>query len=602
MDKEKFIMILLELRANKSSFHPVKFNRNGISVILGRKESEIVRNKKKTYNSVGKSLTVRLIHFCLGCNPILEFGKKLPGWVFTLDFEIGGEKFTVSRATDSQNLLIKNGKNRTLNEFKKDLEGMLFSLDKKVKYLTYRSLISRFIRPKRSSYSEYNNFVYEEREYPRLINTAFLLGLDVERISKKYDLRMQSEKVDKLKKNMEKDPILKAFFQEDSDSKKKKSLDIEIVDLQSKVNDLSHKLDNFNVAENFYEIRKEADELSSKLRTHENQATVINNSVRNIKKSLEVKPDISNKKVCDLYNNAKLTMNDMVVKKVSEVEQFNKKLLVNRGRRLSEEMVLLEAQLVEVEKTIKTLGKKRDEKLQYLNTHGALDEYSALHSQKNNYEIKLAKLKAYDDLTSTYKNQLESIKIEFGQENILTNNYLKEIKPLLNENIFFFKKFVDQFYENTKPGIDVQNNDGQNSLRFDITAKIQGDTGDGISEVKIFCFDWLLLKCQRNHNMRFIFHDGRLLADMDPRQRATLFKLAFENTHSEDGNLQYIISANQDTLDSIKAELTPEEYQAIIQKNIILELTDKSHETKLLGIQVELDYEADEDNSDQYME
>ncbi|MDP8212101.1 MAG: DUF2326 domain-containing protein [Candidatus Zapsychrus exili] len=593
-------MRLIELRANKKSFHTVTFNKSGISIILGRKESEAVDNKRKTYNSVGKSLIIRLIHFCFGCNPIAEFEKKLSGWIFTLDFMIDDEKFTVTRTTNNQKLLTMNGKEYTLREFKRYLEVKVFSLDQKKKYLTYRSLMSRFIRPKRSSYSSYDIFVYEEREYPRLINNAYLLGLDVEKISKKYDLKINADKVDKLKKNIEKDPILKSFFEESTDSKKSKNIDIEIVDLENKIANLLHKITNFIVAEDFYKIRKEADELSAKSRIYENQATVINNAIRNIKRSLEIKPDISKKKILDLYKDAKLSLNDMVIKKVSEVETFNKRLLISREQRLSGEMKLLKDKLLEVEKTITALGKELDQRLQYLNTHGALDVYSALNSQKNNFEIKLAKLKTYEELTNQYKNELESIKIDLGKENISTNNYLKEIKPLLNENISLFKQFVDQFYENIKAGIEVKNNDGQNRLRFDITAKIQGDTGDGISEVKIFCFDWILMKCGHNHNIKFIFHDGRLLADMDPRQRATLFKLAFENT--KDNNVQYIISANQDTLDSIKTELTDTEYQSIIHEKIILELTDKSHEAKLLGIQVDLDYEADEEvDSDEDM-
>ena len=53
-------MRLIELRANKKSFHTVTFNQNGITVIAAIKETE---DQKKTYNSVGKSLTIALINF-----------------------------------------------------------------------------------------------------------------------------------------------------------------------------------------------------------------------------------------------------------------------------------------------------------------------------------------------------------------------------------------------------------------------------------------------------------------------------------------------------------------------------------------------------------
>lgn len=91
-------MRLIELRANKKSFHNVSFNPNGITVIAAIKETQ---DQRKTYNSVGKSLTIALIHFCLGSNSNKEY-EKLEDWIFTLDFEIENEKFTAVRSTKNQ--------------------------------------------------------------------------------------------------------------------------------------------------------------------------------------------------------------------------------------------------------------------------------------------------------------------------------------------------------------------------------------------------------------------------------------------------------------------------------------------------------------------
>ena len=585
-------MRLVKLRANKKSFHTVNFNESGVSIILGRKEHKESKNKKKTYNSVGKSLTIRIIHFCLGCNSIPEFENKLPDWAFTLEYRIGDKKYEVTRSTNNQKIVILDGSEKKLKDFRNDMGRELFALNQKnkKKYLTYRSLISRFIRPKKSSYISEDNFVNEERAFPKLINNAYLLGLDVDRVTKKFNLKVDFENTDKLKKNIEKDPILKAFFEEG------KEIDIDIVDLGDKVERLRKKIASFVVAEDFHEIRKEADEISAELRSVENQATAVKNAIRNIDKSLQIQPEITKKRIFSLYEDAKVTLSDMVVKRISDVENFNKKLLKNRVQRLNDEKAIIEKELTDIEKKIKEMGDKQDEKLQYLNTHGALDEYTALNNQKSNYEIKLDKLKTYKELTNQYKNELEGIKINFGKENIATNNYLKEAGPLLERNITLFKKLVEEFYENKKAGIEVKNNEGLNRLRFDVSAKIQDDAGDGVNEVKIFCFDWTLLKARHNHEVDFLFHDGRLLSDMDPRQRSTLFRIAFENSKTD--NSQYIISANQDVLESVRTELGEDKYDAIVTNNIVLELTDESDKSKLLGIQVDLDYESDEDDSE----
>jgi len=47
---------------------------------------------------------------------------------------------------------------------------------------------------------------------------------------------------------------------------------------------------------------------------------------------------------------------------------------------------------------------------------------------------------------------------------------------------------------------------------------------------------------------------------------------------------------NQNQLDEVKKYLTEREYQTIIQQNICLELKDELPEDKLLGIQVDMDY------------
>ena len=60
-------MRLIELRANNAGFKTVKFKQIGLSLIVGTrthpaKESE----DERSYNGVGKSLLVEIVHFCLG--------------------------------------------------------------------------------------------------------------------------------------------------------------------------------------------------------------------------------------------------------------------------------------------------------------------------------------------------------------------------------------------------------------------------------------------------------------------------------------------------------------------------------------------------------
>ena len=69
----------------------------------------------------------------------------------------------------------------------------------------------------------------------------------------------------------------------------------------------------------------------------------------------------------------------------------------------------------------------------------------------------------------------------------------------------------------------------------------------------------------------------------------TLFRIVSEICRTED--LQYICSINEDALLSIKSLMSEADYEEIAGNNIILELNDDSPESKLLGIQIDIDLE-----------
>ena len=566
------------------SFHTITFNKVGVSIIRAIKVSE---DKKSTYNSTGKSLLIYLTHFCLGSSENPELKEKLPGWEFTLDFQIDEKIYTATRSVDNQKIIIIENHEYKLKDFNEFLQSkVFFNIPADFKYLSFRSLLNRFIRPKKSSYDTYNCFLKEEKEFQELLNNAFLLGLDIEKINKKRELKEEWENTKDKKKNIENDPIMREFFTGDSDKKK---IDLEIVGLEKKIDRLSKNIVDFKIAEDYDSIRKEADEISSELRKYKNRRTIILTAINNIDKSLDIKPDIKAKDIKNLYEEANVIISDSIKKRFEEVENFNKKLLGNRQVRLIEEKKRFEQQLNEIEGIIKRLGKQENEKLYLLKSTGSLEEYAKINEQFSQLQIKFSKLSDYKELLSSYNSKIDEIKEAFVKENSETNKYLKDNELLKKRNIEVFNSFAEQFYENKTSGIIIENNEGENQNRFNIEATIDSDSGDGVNNVKIFCFDWTLLKTQNNHNIKFIFHDSRLISEIDPRQIATMFYLS--SFQSKEFGLQYIITANQKELDSLKTEMTEEDYKLNIEDNIVEELTDESHESKLLGITVDLNYE-----------
>jgi uncharacterized protein YydD (DUF2326 family) len=171
-----------------------------------------------------------------------------------------------------------------------------------------------------------------------------------------------------------------------------------------------------------------------------------------------------------------------------------------------------------------------------------------------------------------------------------TEEYLQSERDGVLESLMTnFRALTGRFYEDKKGGVRIANNDGDNKLRYKIEAKIQDDSSDGINEVKIFCFDLLLLTMKKNHFVDFIFHDSRLYGNMDTHQRFVALTLAKELGNS---NLQYIVSMNQDTIDILKSERTDDEFKSIINdETIVMNLNADSPSKRLLGMHIDLDYE-----------
>ena len=577
-------MRLIELIANKPSFNTVTFNPVGLTLIVGKKQDNQNNNSQKTYNGVGKSLIIELVHFCLASDPIEAF-NKLTDWEFTLEFEANDQTYTSVRNTDNQKIILLNGEEYSCDKFQKFFQNELFYIDEKIGYLTFRSLLSRFVRRGKKNYISYNTHNPKETDYQKLINNSYLLGLDINRIQKKHELKKEFDEIEKLKKNIEKDSILREVLTSNP------QIEINITDLEDNINLLSGKINNFEIAEDYKVIQDEADQIVFESRKIDNRIIIFENAINSINQSLEIKPDLAKEKIINLYEEANISMPELVIKKISEVEEFHNKLLNNRVKRLLGEKAKIEKIIMSLTQTRKNLEQSINKKLKYLNKHGALDEYTALNEKLNELKMDLSNLKRYEEVLENYNCRISEIKIAFEQENLNTTKYLKQAKSITESNMEIFRNLSRNFYDDKPGGIEVSNNEGENQTRFNISAHLKDDSSDGINEVKMFCFDFTILQAKHNNKMEFVFHDSRLLANMDPRQRAILFKVASKQATAL--NLQYIISANQDALESIKNEITVNEYEKIISENIILELTDESAETKLLGINVDLKYEKD---------
>jgi len=576
-------MRLISLSSNQKSFKQVNFNPTGPSFILAKQNNPEQQDNSKTYNGVGKSLLAALINFCLGASAknsiTVSLNNKLPNWSFQLVFEHDGSPHTILRSANKTKEIFLNGKEMSLSDFCSEMAKFSFDIPDSIKSLSFRSLMPFFLRPSKYSYLSYNEPLKFGTPYQKQLSNAFLLGLNVNLAQNKMILKKEFSETQALQSNVKNDPILKEFFLGYRDSS------LALIDLNDRIKSLNIDLKNFEVADDYYQIKSEADEIKKQIDATQNQMVLKENSIENIQKSLHITPDVSREDILKIYDESKLIFRNEISTQLDQLEDFYKTLTKNRTKRLNQQKQLITSEASQLNDQFVALKKNFSEKLKYLDAHRALDVFTKMSNQLSDYQQQRDKLQGFEKLQKDYESKISSINTKLAVQTQETSKYIENEKSVIDGFLNFFRELAKEFYPNALAGITVHNNTGKNQTRFDIEAKIESDTSDGINSVKLFCYDLTLLMHGFSHRMEFVFHDSRLFSDIDEVHCNMLFKIVLEYFHKESG-YQYIATINQNQLNALTFE-----YQSYVRNNTVLELTDESDESKLLGITVELEYD-----------
>ena len=571
---------------NQSSFKKVDFNHSGASFIIAKQENPHQSDKNKTYNGVGKSLLIALIDFCLGAKPDSKITKalktcdSLKDWVFKLEVNIKDEPYTITRSVSDNNKIRLNNKPLKLQEFQEQMWALCFDVEQDLKFLTYRSLLPFFLRPSKTSYTEYDQPQKFGKPYQKLLYNSFLLGLDIVLVNKKMELTEQLGARENILKNIRKDPVIKEFLGYTQNTTE----DYQLLrtDIEEEIKKLEKSLETFEVAKDYYQRQEEADQLKKLIDEKQNQIYMYKNNIKQIDKSLEFKVDIDQKDIKKVYEESQLVFQPSVEKRLSDLDKFYTDLKTNRTKRLEERKQAIIKELEKLEKEAGNLKPQLDNLLSFLKSHGALDVFIGLNNQLSKLKQKREKLNSYEQLQKQYKKEIEELKQDLIDENKKTTIYLEKNEKLLKSISTYFRALAKGFYPEVLTGITITNDDGKAQTRYKIEAKIQSDSSDAINSVKIFCYDLSILLNGKNHHMDFIFHDSRLFSDVD-EEHCNIF---FETVRSKFNDKQYIASINQKDLRNLSQPV-----QDFINEHKVCELNDESDEGKLLGMRIELEYD-----------
>lgn len=526
-------MELIRLSSNDKRFKAIDFTP-GLNIIVG--EKVLKDDKKKTSNGIGKSLSLLCIDFLLGKGSQSKEIKKLKEIMkqedisLSLIFKNNGNTHTIMRTHDS--VFIDEIKCKNDKEYKTFLNGLIVD-----DTFSFRGVFSRFFRTDKSSYTEAGKQIYSEDSYKNNLINSYLLGLDLNYLKTKKELKVKHDRLKVLIKELKE-------IQKNIDKEKE-------IEYQEKLKKIEKDLESFEIAEDFNQLKSEADELTSKIQKIRNQIAFFNREIRSKKNIISVnnQTDIDISKIKHMYEEAKFFLGEDVLAHIDAVKEFHETLFTNRKKKAIEDIQILEKKIEKIKLEETDLDKRRSEIFKYLENKGALEEYHSLNKEKDSILSYLNEIQRNQKALTSFKKEEADIKIEIDK----FKRDLIELEDKISNRIEFlsrtFREISEEHY-NDKPGyLDIQiNNNFKTEKLYNIEPIIKGDSSDGINEMKIFIYDMLIYKLNPTL-IGLIGHDNRLFDMVDERQIAKAFDYALKNTS------QYICSISDTKIEEVKKHI-----------------------------------------------
>ncbi|PSB17461.1 DUF2326 domain-containing protein [Phormidesmis priestleyi ULC007] len=464
-------------------------------------------------------------------SPFLNRGEYTNGWAIQPRTEEGERFFRIE-------------------DWKKVLGSLAFGLpinEERQFSPTFRSLISYSIRPGKDAFSTPFEYFRKQPEWEKQVFNTFLLGLSWEDASDWQGIKEQEKLLDSLKK-------LKKTNQTGVATRVLGSLgELEAarVRVEQQLQRKRDALGNFHVYPQYNELQQEADLLTAEIHDVTNENLFNRQLLTFYQSSLEQEGEPSQNDVVRLYESAGVELPGLVSRRLEEVETFHHQIIENRREFLATEVQRLRRAITELDNITRGKTEQRASRLEVLQTHGALEEYTRLQelyletrSSLNDINQRIDELRKVEEGKSSLRIEKELLKQRARRDYEERHTQAERAISLFNSN-------SQALYD--APGT-LAINVGPNGFQFNV--EIERDRSEGIGKMKIFCYDLMLaqLWSQRNPSPNILIHDSTIFDGVDERQLALALELA--TRESERLGFQYICTLNSDMIPS--TEFSPE--------------------------------------------
>jgi uncharacterized protein YydD (DUF2326 family) len=544
--------MIKKLSANHSSFKTIEFSA-GFNVVWADRTKE--STKRDSRNGLGKSTLIEIIHFCLGAKSLKGKGllvDALKGWEFTLDLEVDGKKFSVTRCVDDPNNFLvgsetsdlpikpkmKKGKySFGLRDWNALLGNVLYKLplETEEKYQpTFRSLVSYSIRRGKDAFSTPFEHHRKQVEWDKQVHNAFLLGLAWADASELQLLKDRKKGLESLKKAA-KTGVVKEFVGSLGD------LEARRVRLQKKADTEAADLASFKVHPQYTEIRTQANQLTGEIHEISNKNAVDQRMLSLYDKALTEENVTVPNAIEKLYADAGISLPGVTLRRIEEVQAFHHDIIENRRGFLAAEVSRLKRDILTREQIIKEKSNERAVVMAVLQTHGALEEYTLIQKRHLDTVNELNLVTSSIDNLKACEAGLSQLKIDQEVLQQKARRDYDERREIWEKAIELFNAFTERLYN--VPGrlvIDV----AATGFKFDVEIERSGSSGVG--NMKIFCYDMTIasLWAEKSPSPKLVVHDSAIFDGVDERQRALALEVAAKEAEAR--QFQYICTLNSD--------------------------------------------------------
>ena len=551
--------MIRQLTSDLGSFKTLTFGP-GLNVILADKSEGATDLQSR--NGAGKTSFVELVHFLFGADakPQSIFrSEALNDWTFSASLDVGGKTCSASRSGKKPSRVYIDGdvtdwpinrhqelfpvQHELSNEQWKNALGVLwFGLPsdgnsaEKFKP-SFRSLFS-FVARRQESGGFQSPMQHSTRQQPwdQQATICYLIDLDWSIPGSFQELR-EREKAAKELRNAVSSGKLGGYLG------KAAELRTQLTVAEAHTDRLREQLDAFQVVPEYKELEREASEITGEINGLNVENVVDKELVRELQASLAVEEVPHVRDLEKLYAEAAIILPDLPRRRIKDVERFHRTIIENRRSHLGAEVQSAEDRIVERDRLKTRLDGRRRQIMNLLKTGGALEHYTVLREELGRSEAESEMLKSRLETAERFESTKTELDMERTRLVTALRNDIHERGDIVREAILRFEELSRSLYESAG---SLTIADTPNGPKFEV--HIAGERSKGITNMQIFCFDFMLTEicAGRKRWPGFLIHDSHLFDGVDERQVAKALQLGAQRADA--GGFQYIVTMNSDSV------------------------------------------------------